>query len=369
MNRKYDVFMIESEARHETIIVLLLGLRLLIFMIPNTQVYKHNAPFDLERGGQLPSLEIAYHTYGQLNEDRSNVVWVFHALTANSDCCDWWGNLLTGDNTITPDKYFIVCANILGSPYGTTSPLTVNTETKEKFYSDFPLITIRDMVEAHKVLRDHLGISKIAIGLGGSMGGFQTFEWAVQEPDAFEKIILIGTAPKESPWRIAIHATQRMAIEADPTWKYRSDSAGFSGVEASRAIGILSYRNHEIFRHTQSDENDTIDDFKADSYVRYQGSKLVKRNFQGYLLWTLTKALDSHDIGRRRGGVEKMLALIKPEVLLISITSDLLFPIEEQRVIKSQISNVVYKEIDSLYGHDGFLTENEQINRLIGSFV
>ncbi|MFY0627019.1 MAG: homoserine O-acetyltransferase [Reichenbachiella sp.] len=338
-------------------------------MIPNKQVYRYEKSFNLERGGQLPSLEIAYHTYGELNEENDNVVWVFHALTANSDCVDWWGNLLNENNAINPEKHFIICANILGSPYGTTSPLSLNSGTGEKFYAEFPAITIRDMVEAHKLLRDHLGIQKIAIGLGGSMGGFQTFEWAVQEPDTFDKIILIGTAPKESPWRIAIHATQRLAIEADPTWRDRTDTAGKKGVEASRAIGILSYRNHEIFRQTQSDEEEILDDFKSDSYIRYQGTKLTKRNFQGYLLWNLTKALDSHDIGRGRGGVEKALASLKPEVLLISITSDLLFPIEEQRVIEKYISNVVYKEIDSLYGHDGFLTEDVQINALITEFL
>jgi homoserine O-acetyltransferase len=225
------------------------------------------------------------------------------------------------------------------------------------------------MVEAHKLLRDHLGIKTIAIGLGGSMGGFQTYEWAVQEPKTFEKIILIGTAPKESPWRISIHATQRLAIESDPTWRDHTLEAGAAGVATSRAIGMLSYRNHDIFEKTQSDDNEKLDDFRADSYMRYQGQKLVNRSFQGYVLWNLTKALDSHNVGRGRGGVEKAFKGLKSDVLQIAITSDLLFPVEEQRHFKDLIPNMHYEEIDSLYGHDGFLTETEKINSLIEGFL
>lgn len=338
-------------------------------MISQAQILKINRPFELERGGTLPELEIAYHTYGQLNENKDNVVWVFHALTANSDCLDWWEKLFSENSAINPSKHFIICANILGSPYGSTSALSTNPATSKPYYTDFPLITIRDMVEAHKLLRDHLGIDKIAIGLGGSMGGFQTYEWAVQEPDTFDKIILIGSAPKESPWRIAIHASQRLAIETDPTWRDHSPEAGQKGVATSRAIGMISYRNHQIFQKTQLDEAEKVDEFKADSYIRYQGSKLVKREFQGYLLWMLTKALDSHDIGRGRGGIDKVLSALQPNVLQIAITSDLLFPIEEQKDIQTRTGNITFKTIDSLYGHDGFLTETDTINQLIADFI
>lgn len=331
--------------------------------------YQHNAPFELERGDVLAQLEIAYHTYGKLNADKSNVVWVFHALTANSEAIDWWDGLFENDSVINLEKHFIVCANILGSPYGTTSPLSVNPETGKPYFSSFPRITIRDMVEAHKLLRDHLGIEKIAIGLGGSMGGFQTYEWAVQDPEIFERLILVATAPKESPWRISVHAAQRLAIEADPSWKNNDPEAGAAGVAASRAIGMLSYRNHEIFEQTQSDEEAKVDDFKADSYIRYQGSKLANRGFSGYLLWNLTKALDSHDLSRGRGTLIEVLEGIRIPVLQIGITSDLLFPIREQRNIADHLYNVHYHEIESFYGHDGFLTETEKINQLIEGFL
>jgi homoserine O-acetyltransferase len=332
-------------------------------------IYTHSEPFQLERGGVLNALQIAYHTYGELNGDKSNVVWVFHALTANSDALDWWAGLFKDNCAINPRKHFIVCANILGSTYGTTGPMSEMPDSNELYYSAFPRITIRDMVSAHQLLQEHLGITKIAIGLGGSMGGFQTYEWAVQAPDLFEKIILVATSPRETPWRISIHTAQRMAIEADATWQDKSPSAGAKGVAASRAIGMLSYRNHEIFEMTQSESDEKVDDFKADSYMRYQGQKLSKRGFNGFLLWNMTKALDSHDIGRGRGGVTKVLANLQTSALVIGINSDLLFPIAEQKAVAAQIPNATFKELSSTHGHDGFLTETERINQLIADYI
>jgi len=338
-------------------------------MSTNGDILKIEKAFKLESGELLPELEIAYHTWGELNEAKDNVVWVFHALTANSDLSDWWPDILSDASALNPKDYFIVCANILGSPYGTTSPLTINPTTKEPYYSDFPFYTIRDMISAHKILRDYLGIKQVAIGLGGSMGGFQGYEWAVQEPDFFKKMILVVTGPKESPWRLAVHSSQRIAIEADPTWKERHMMAGEHGVAAARAIGMLSYRNHTIFNKTQADKESKVDDFNADSYLRYQGKKLINRKFQGFLLWQLTRAMDSHDIGRERGGVSEALKSLKPEILQISIDSDLLFARDEQEEIAQLIPNVTYREIQSLYGHDGFLTEFGKINVLIEEFL
>lgn len=338
-------------------------------MSQENNTYLYDKPFQLERGATLPRLEVAYHTFGTLNADKSNVVWVFHALTANSNAMDWWSGLLVGDKSINADEYFIVCANILGSPYGTSSPLSINPASGSPYFSLFPLITIRDMVKAHQLLRKHLGIEKIAIGLGGSMGGFQTYEWAIQEPETFDKLILVASAPKESPWRISVHAAQRMAIEADSTWRDSDMNAGAKGLAASRAIGMLSYRNHEIFEKTQSDTEEKFDNFAADSYMRYQGEKLSKRKFNGFLLWNLTKALDSHDVGRGRGGLDFSLSKLTIPVLQIGIVSDLLFPIEEQKHFSKKIPNVSFHAIESMYGHDGFLTESKQINRLIETFI
>src|SRR5215471_14456362 len=170
-------------------------------------------PILLEAGGSLPELTIAYHTWGQLNEDKSNVIWICHALTANSDAVDWWPGLVGDNHVIDPQKYFIVCANIIGSCYGTTGPLTNNPKTGHPYYHDFPQVTVRDMVNAHMLLRKHLGIEKIFLLMGGSLGGYQVLEWAVMEKEAIQNLFLIGTSAAESAWGISIHTTQRLAIE------------------------------------------------------------------------------------------------------------------------------------------------------------
>ena len=180
-----------------------------------TRYYHHNSPFRLESGETLERLDIAYHTFGQLAEDGSNVVWVCHALTANSDVADWWPHTVEPERFLDPDKWFVVCANIIGSHYGTTGPLSENPATGEPYYDAFPLVTIRDMAHVHALLADHLGIGHIHALVGSSVGGFQALEWIAEEPDRFDNLILIATDAKASPWTIAIDETQRMAIFAD----------------------------------------------------------------------------------------------------------------------------------------------------------
>ncbi|MBC7688259.1 MAG: alpha/beta fold hydrolase, partial [Aquabacterium sp.] len=191
--------------------------------------YPH--PIALESGGTLPELTIAYTTYGLLNAEKSNVVWVCHALTANADAADWWKGVVGPQHVIDPKKYFIVCANILGSCYGTSGPLTINSTTGQPYYHSFPIVTIRDMVKAHILLRQHLGIEKIALLMGGSMGGYQALEWSVMESTLIEKLFLLATSPTESAWGIATHTAQRLAIEADATWQNPSPQAGAKGLK------------------------------------------------------------------------------------------------------------------------------------------
>ena len=181
-------------------------------------IYRHNQPFELERGGILPELTIAFSTYGKLNAAHDNVIWVCHALTADSDVASWWPHTVEAGKFLDPAEHFIICANILGSHYGTTGPLHVNPATGRPYYKDFPELTIRDMVRAHRLLADILGIHRIHTLVGSSVGGFQAVEWAVQEPERIGKLVLIATAAKASPWSIAIDETQRMAIEADSTF-------------------------------------------------------------------------------------------------------------------------------------------------------
>lgn len=334
----------------------------------NTQTFKYSQPFKLESGKKLRSLHIGFHTYGKLNKNRDNVVWVCHALTANSDVLDWWKGLFGTNDFFNPDEHFIVCANILGSPYGTTNPLTVNPVTGQPYYLAFPQYSVRDIVKAHQLLAEHLEIADIKIVIGGSLGGQQAMEWAITEPDRIKNLILIATNAKHSPWGIAFNESQRLAITTDRTFYAGAADGGSKGLKAARSIALLSYRGYKTYSVTQQEEKDGVtDNFKAASYQNYQGEKLVNR-FNAYSYWYLTKVMDSHNVGRGRHGVEKALSLIKAKTLVIGIKSDLLFPVEEQQYLFRHIPKAAFAEFDSFYGHDGFLIETEALTNIITSF-
>lgn len=323
--------------------------------------YQYHQPFQLECGVSLPQLKIAYHTYGECTPGKK-IAWVCHALTANSDAADWWKGLIGEGYLINPEEYFIVCANIIGSCYGSTGPLSVEDLGAEISYDQFPTITIRDMVHAHILLRQHLGIEAIDLLLGGSMGGYQALEWSIMEPSRIKKMFLIATSPSESAWGVAVHTAQRLAIEADCTWKEAKPNAGAKGLKAARAIGMLTYRNYGIFQEKQTDEDpNKIDNFKASAYINYQGDKLVKR-FNAYSYWLLTKSMDSHHLARQRGGdLMATLKSIQIPTFIIGINSDILCPLDEQRFMEQHMSNATLVAIDSVYGHDGFIIEAPQI--------
>lgn len=329
--------------------------------------YKHTTPFSLELGGELAELNITYHTYGEYTQE-SKVVWVCHALTASSDVFAWWKGLFGEEDFFNPKEHFIVCPNILGSPYGTTCPVSINPATGEPYYRDFPAFTIRDIMRVHEVLRQHLGIKKIHIGVGGSMGAGQLLEWTYSHPDVFERLALIAYTAKESAWAIGIHTAQRMCIEADPTWQDRRPDAGQKGLAAARGMAMNLYRTFDCFEIQQADNDDRTHDFSMDGYLRYQGQKLVDR-FDVHSYYHLMNALDTHNLGRGRGGCEQVLSEIKTPCLLVGIKSDVLYPIQEQRFISAHLPNVKYHEIESLYGHDGFLTEGEKLTGLIRDFM
>jgi homoserine O-acetyltransferase len=333
-------------------------------------IYQDNNPFVLENGKTIPGIEIAYHTIGTLNESKSNVVWICHALTANADASDWWKGLVGAGCLIDPEKYFIVGANIIGSCYGSTGPLSIDPNTNKPYYSSFPTVTIRDIVSAHILLRKHLGINTIQLLMGGSMGGYQVLEWALMEPSIIQKMFLIATSPSESAWGVAVHTAQRMAIEADQTWKDMQPNAGANGLKAARAIGMLTYRNYTTFQEKQTDPDpEKIDNFKASSYLYYQGDKLVKR-FNAFSYWLLTKAMDSHHLARGRGGdLIEVLKTIHQPTFIIGINSDILCPLDEQQFMADHMPNAELYAIDSTYGHDGFIIETKQITELLRQFL
>jgi homoserine O-acetyltransferase/O-succinyltransferase len=332
-------------------------------MVKN-HLFKFEAPFHLESGEWLPELELAYTTYGELNADKSNVVWVCHAFTGNANPSDWWSGLIGEKRLFNPKDYFVICVNVLGSHYGSTNALSTNPLTGQQYFHDFPFVSIRDVVNSLILLRKHLEINSIAYLLGGSLGGQQAVEWSVIEPEVIQKQILFSTNAIHSPWGIAFNESQRMAIANDPTWESSTPEAGMEGMKVARAIALLSYRNYETYNRTQSRDAGQVDFFRANTYQNYQGEKLLKR-FNAYSYWTLSKMFDSHDVGRNRGGVQKALETVLAKTLVIGITSDILFPPVEQGKIAQFIPKAKYVEIDSTYGHDGFLIEFEAMTNAI----
>lgn len=326
-------------------------------------VYK--ASFLLESGESLEGFKIAYQTLGKLNKQQSNVIWVCHALTANAHADDWWEGLIGEGKVFDPRYHFIVCANMLGSCYGSTDALSVNPSTRQPYYHQFPLLTNRDIVQAMDLLREHLGIAGIKLCIGGSMGGQQAMEWAIIQPGLIENLVLLATNARHSAWGIAFNESQRMAIQADTTWPQNTPVAGLEGLKVARSIALLSYRNYSTYAATQlEEEEDKLEHFRATSYQQYQGQKLQKR-FNAFAYWTLSKAMDNHHVGRGRGGVKAALGQIKSRTLVIGVDTDVLFPVSEQRFLADNIPNACYYEIQSLYGHDGFLIETKKIREII----
>ena len=334
------------------------------------QVYHHSEAITLESGAVLPEVEIAYDTFGTLNEAKENVIWVCHALTANSDVADWWPHTVEEGGFLDPTRYFIVCANFLGSHYGTTSPLSVNPATGEKYYYDFPQITVRDMVKCHQLLAKHLGIERVKLLIGSSIGGFQCMEWAISEPKFMESVVLIATTTCTEPWAAAFNESQRMAIRTDRTWGERRDDAGIDGMAVARSIALISYRGGAAYNATQQDENPTETSFtrRAHSYQQYQGEKL-RRRFNALSYYRLSEAVDSHNIARGRGSIAEALSKIEARALVVAISSDILFPPEAHTPLREHIRDVEYHLIESEFGHDGFLVEHEKLNTIIQNFI
>lgn len=332
------------------------------------QFFTIDRPFPLENGQELPSVTLAYHTYGSLNAAGDNVLWVCHALTANSDVADWWPGTVIEGGLLDPSKYFIVCANKIGSPYGSTSPITVNSATGEPWYLDFPLVTVRDMVRAYQELRIALGIRRIRMIIGGSTGGCQAMEWAISEPELFDNVSLTVTLPRITPWIIADSEAQRMAIECDPTFYDRKPDGGGKGLAAARAMSMLIYRNSVAFNHTQEDsDSEKLSDYRAAGYQRYQGEKLRKR-FNAHCYYRLLQSLDSHDVGRGRGGVSMALGLITAKTIVMAVDTDIMFTEPEVREMAVAIG-ADYHVIHSAYGHDGFLIETPEISRILTKYL
>ncbi len=336
-------------------------------MVTN-KIFEYTQKFQLESGKFLSEFQLLYTTYGKLNANKSNVIWICHAFSGNSDFTEWWGGLFGEDKLYDPNKYFVICVNMLGGCYGSTGPLSENPETGQPYYHEFPMLTNKDMVKSYEIIRKHLHIDHIHTVIGCSMGGQQAIEWAVAAPDLFDHLVAIGANAKHSPWAIAFNESQRMAIAADQTWKENHDKAGSEGMKAARAVGLLSYRNYVCYETKQHENSDDVfDDFKASSYQNYQGEKMKDR-FNAFSYWIISKAMDSQNVGRDRGGLASALKKIKAKSLFLGIDNDILFPTVEQKFLARHVEGSVYDEIDSYYGHDGFLLEFDKLTKAINQF-
>lgn len=335
------------------------------------RTYKYTTSYTLESGVVLPELEIAYHTFGRLSAKGDNIIWVCHALTANSDVKDWWQGAVEQNQFLDPEKYFIICANILGSCYGTTGPISINPNTGKPYYSTFPRVTVRDVVNVHRLLAKHLQIDKVKMLIGSSIGGFQVAEWLIMEPGFTKKAAIIASATHADAWVVAFNESQRMAIEADTTYGDSSHDAGAKGLAAARSIALLSYRGRKAYIETQSEHpsnNNITTGHRASSYQRYQGKKLVDR-FNTYSYYRLTELVDSHNLARARVSLENALSQVTAEVTLVAITSDIIYPVSAMLEFHKHLKNSTFNIIESDFGHDGFLIERDKLNEIIINFL
>ncbi|KAL2678949.1 hypothetical protein Neosp_009703 [[Neocosmospora] mangrovei] len=362
---------------------------------------------ELENGQSLNDCPIAYQTWGSLNKDGNNALVVCHALTGSSDVSDWWNPLIGPGKALDPRYYFIFCGNVLGSPYGSASPVTTNPATGRCYGTDFPSTTIRDDVHAHKLVLDALGVCQIAAVIGGSMGGMATLEWPLCTPQGYvQNIIPIATAADHSAWGISWAETQRQCIYADPKFKDGSyepkpDSQPSAGLAAARMIAMLTYRSCTSFdsrfgrkpqRHPKTANSTQLDisrpnpskpvgdlqaktrrekiAFSAQGYLHYQGEKFIKR-FDANCFLHLSNKMDSHDVTRRRTtksgpcALKEVLGNIPPRALVVSVESDALFVPEQQERLAACLPEASLETLESSDGHDGFLLEFEQLDRLI----
>lgn len=321
------------------------------------QIFQHDAPFPLESGAVLPYLRIVYHTYGTLRDH--NVRWVCHALTASSDVADWWPGTVVKGGFLDPEKYFVVCANMLGGCYGSIGPMDFPQ-------GEFPPISFGDIARAHQLLANHLGFDRIESIIGGSTGGYQAMEWAWMEPERFDRMLLLATLPRSTAWIRAASEAQRMTLDAGGDSK--------AALAAARAIAMLQFRGAEAYNLTQDEPSAdwAVGETKTEaaamrvsSYQRHQGEKLAKR-FDVGSYRALLGALDAFDLGRgERGGVAAALAKITIPTDVIGFSTDVMYPPTEIRRMAEALPNATYYQIDSPFGHDGFLVETEKINTIV----
>jgi homoserine O-acetyltransferase len=333
--------------------------------------------FTFEDGTTLRDVPVAYQTWGTLNAAGDNAVLVCHALTGDSDVTDWWDGMLGADRALDPTRDFVVCLNVPGSPYGTVSPLTNDPETGTRYGTDFPAVTIRDAVRLHRRALEDLGVRRVACAIGGSMGGMHVLEWAFQTADDgapfVQSLVPIAVGGRHTAWQIGWSESQRQAIYNDPKWRggdYPLDDPPTDGLATARMMAMVSYRSEPSFdgrfgREEMDDQSDAP--FAVESYLRYQGGKLVDR-FDAHCYVHLTQQMDTHDVSRGRGDYTSVLGTIEQPTLVVGIDSDILYPIREQRELADHMPRASLEVLSAPHGHDAFLIEFDALNDMITSW-
>ncbi|MFB3764892.1 MAG: homoserine O-acetyltransferase [Methanotrichaceae archaeon] len=341
--------------------------------------------------GRLEDINIAYETYGKLNNENSNAILICHALSGDAHAAGWhkgeekpgWWDIAIGPGkALDTDKYFIICSNVLGGCKGTTGPSSLNPKTGKPYGLDFPVITVKDIVDVQKRLIDFLGIRKLLAVVGGSFGGMQVLQWCVSYPDAARLAVPIATSAYSSPQQIAFNEVGRRAITSDPDWlegDYYGRATPARGLSLARMIGHITYLSdesmHQKFGRRLQNKNEysfNFDlDFQVESYLRYHGDAFVKR-FDANSYLYITKAIDYFDMAKD-GTLAEAFRDVKAKFLVLSISSDWLYPSYQSREIVEALTandvDVRYCEIKSNYGHDAFLLESGQMNYNIGNFL
>jgi homoserine O-acetyltransferase len=324
----------------------------------------------LDSGEALEEVAVAYRTWGDPRNARHNAVLVCHALTGSADVEAWWPGIIGEKGAFDPRRDYVVCSNLLGGCYGTTGPASLRPGGLGRYRADFPRITVRDMVNVQRLLLDHLGIDRLALVTGPSLGGMQALEWALMYPDRVASIVPIGVGARHSAWCIAMTEAQRAAIYADARWRdgyYDDDAPPEQGLAAARMMAILSYRSWHGFERRFGRQRRDGGLFEARSYLRHQGEKINQR-FDAATYVRLTQAMNEHDVARDRGDCRRVLASIRQPALVVSVASDLLYPPHEQQELARGLPNARYEILDSPEGHDGFLIESEALAAMIARF-
>ncbi len=339
------------------------------FIAPETR-WAEIPELPLELGGTLRGVRIAYRTWGRLDEAGENAIVLCHALTGSADADRWWTGMFGAGRALDPEQDLIVCANILGSCYGTTGPTSLNPETGSPWLGDFPAITVRDMVRAQRELLRALGVRRVRMAVGGSLGGMQVLEWALMYPDLVESIVPIAISARHSAWAIGLSEAQRQAIYADPRWRggrYDPADPPVAGLAAARMMAMCTYRHKSSFDGRFGRRLQGADLFAMESYLRYQGQQLVDR-FDAASYVALTRAMDTHDVARGRGDFDEVLRSIRKPTLVVSIDSDVLYLPEEQAEIARGIPGAHLVRLASSDGHDAFLIDVDWLSEVVAEF-